>query len=161
MKHSSAQILTGLAAVLLFGSALADPAITGVTAQQRYPWNGKVDITYTVSGDIETIAQSQGLILKVSATDQETGTSYTASSLSGDTSLADGTHSIVWDMDADGLTLKSTNVVFPSHAKHRRPNTASSTCRRGQAPHPTQSPTSLRHPQAASMWTNTRRQSSS
>ncbi len=33
-------------------AAFAAPTITGVTAQQRYPWNGKVDISYTVTGDI-------------------------------------------------------------------------------------------------------------
>ena len=105
-----------LLAILIAASleAFASPAITGVTAQQRYPWNGKVDITYTASGDIPATAKEQALItsLKVTATDQETGTSYTATSLSGDMSLANGTHSIVWDMDAQGLTLKSTNVVF-------------------------------------------------
>jgi len=31
----------------------ADAAtITGATAKQRYPWNGKVDITYTLTGDV-------------------------------------------------------------------------------------------------------------
>ena len=55
--------------------AFAAPAITGVTAQQRYPWNGKVDISYTVSGDIAATAKQQALIteLKVTATDQEEG----------------------------------------------------------------------------------------
>ncbi len=99
---------------LLATPSFADPAITGVTAQQRYPWNGKVDITYTVSGDIAAAANAQAAIpsLKVTATDRDTGTSYTATSLSGDTSLANGTHSIVWDMDAQGLTFVSTNVIF-------------------------------------------------
>ena len=94
--------------------ALAIPTITDVTAQQRYPWNGKVDITYTVSGDIAAMAKEQGLItsLKVTATDGDTGQSYTASSLSGDTDLADGTYSVVWDMGAQGLDFVSTNVVF-------------------------------------------------
>ncbi len=103
--------------IVLFAASttvFATPAITGVTAQQRYPWNGKVDISYTVSGDIAETAKQQGLLttLKVTAADGETGLSYVASSVSGDTSLADGTHGIVWDMNADGLTFKSTNVVF-------------------------------------------------
>ena len=94
--------------------AFAAPAITGVTAQQRYPWNGKVDITYSVSGDIAAAANAQAAIplLKVTATDRDAGMTYTASSLSGDMGLGDGTHKCVWDMDAQGLTLKSTNVVF-------------------------------------------------
>lgn len=94
--------------------ALAAPSITGVTARQRYPWNGKVDITYTVSGDIATAAEQQGgtPYLMVTATDGTSGRRYAATSLSGDRSLADGTHNIVWDMGAQGLALVSTNVIF-------------------------------------------------
>ena len=44
-----------------FAAIAATPTITGVTAQQRYPWNGKVDISYTVTGDIAAEAkQSAG-----------------------------------------------------------------------------------------------------
>ncbi len=101
----------------LFASAalwLKGQSITAVSAQQRYPWNGKVDISYTVSGDIAAMAKQDALItsLKVMAMDRDANQTYTASSLSGDTSLADGSHSIVWDMEADGLAFKSTNVVF-------------------------------------------------
>ena len=113
MKTTNTAIIMAAVAAHM---AFAEPAITGVTAQQRYPWNGKVDITYTVSGDIANTAKQQALItsLKVTATDRETGTAYTATalSLSGNTGLGDGTHTLVWDMDAEGLTLKSTNVVF-------------------------------------------------
>ena len=115
MKPHHSALLSVSASLLLAHASFADPAITGVTAQQRHPWNGKVDITYTVSGDIAAAAKEQGLIntsLKVTATDQETGTSYTATSLSGDTGLSDGTHTLVWDMDAQGLAFVSTNVVF-------------------------------------------------
>jgi len=101
-------------AIGLAGWCLAEPSITDVTAQQRYPWNGKVDISYTVSGDIAAKAKEEGLItsLKVSAIDQTTSTTNIAMTLSGDLSLADGTHKIVWDMNAQGLIFKSTNVVF-------------------------------------------------
>lgn len=106
--------LIAFAALAAAHLAVATPTITDVTAQQHYPWDGKVDITYTVSGDIAATAMEQGLItsLKVTAKDGDTGQSYTASSLSGDASIADGTHSIVWDMGAQGLAFISTNVVF-------------------------------------------------
>ena len=107
----------GLAAVFVALTSWATPTISIVTAQQRYPWNGKVDITYTVSGDIaaycsETVLTNQ--TLKVTATDKDANTTYTAtaSALSGDTALTDGTHSLVWNFDGQGLCLKSTNVVF-------------------------------------------------
>ncbi|MBR4172224.1 MAG: formylglycine-generating enzyme family protein [Kiritimatiellae bacterium] len=90
--------------------ALATPSITNVTAQQRYPWNGKVDISYTVSGDIPASAPSA--MLKVTARDETSETSFVASSLTGDTTLTDGTHSLVWDMEAQGLAFISTNVIF-------------------------------------------------
>ena len=113
MKHIQ------LATAILFGltlSSLADtPTITGVTARQRYPWNGKVDITYTVTGDIEAEAEAHGMSqvsIKVTATDRSTGNSYTAASLMGDMGLSAGTHALVWDMNADGLSFVSDDVVF-------------------------------------------------
>ena len=108
MKQTLTAILLGIGLCSL--SAFADtPTITGVTARQRYPWNGKVDITYTVTGDVTQYIQPT---LKVTATDQTTGTTYTAASLTGDTGLSAGTHAFVWDMNADGLTFKSDEVVF-------------------------------------------------
>ena len=62
MKIIRLSYLTVAASILLATTTLADPAIIGVTAQQRYPWNGKVDITYTVSGDIAATARQQALI---------------------------------------------------------------------------------------------------
>ena len=95
--------------------AFADmPTITGVTAQQRYPWNGKVDISYTVTGDIAEEAKQQAVLtaLKVTAIDMVANTTNIATQLSGDTALTAGTHKFVWDMNAEGLTFKSSNVVF-------------------------------------------------
>ena len=104
-----------VAGMLLGGSLYgATPTISNVTAQQRYPWNGKVDISYTVSGDVASHCQNYGLIpsLKVTATDKVANKTYTATKLSGDTALTDGTHKLVWDLDAQGLAIKSGNVVF-------------------------------------------------
>ena len=92
--------------------AYADtPTITDVTAQQRYPWNGKVDISYTVTG-IEPKKNALWTSFRVTAIDMVANTTNVATQLSGDLSLEDGTHAIVWDMNADGLTFKSSNVVF-------------------------------------------------
>ena len=93
---------------------IASPTIREVTAQQRYPWNGKVDISYTVTGDIAAEAKQSAAVasLNVKAIDMVANTTNVATRLSGDTALTEGIHSIVWDMDAEGLTLKSTNVVF-------------------------------------------------
>lgn len=94
--------------------ACATPTITGVTAQQRYPWNGKVDISYMVTGDIAAEAKQKALItsLKVTAQDKVANKTYTATKLSGDRALTAGMHKFAWDMNAEGLTFKSTDVVF-------------------------------------------------
>ncbi len=103
---------------LFFALALVVPSvastITGVTAQQRYPWNGKVDISYTVTGDIAAEAKQAGGFawLKVSAVDLDANETYVATQQFGDAVLAAGRHTITWDMEAEGLTFKSTNVVF-------------------------------------------------
>ena len=100
--------------ILVFVTHAATPTITGVTAQQRYPWNGKVDISYTVTGDIAAEAKQKAVLtsLKVTAQDKVANTTYTATKLSGDRALTAGTHKFVWDMNAEGLTFKSSNVVF-------------------------------------------------
>lgn len=114
IKRSIANVTT-LVAIGIVSVAGADtPTITGVTAQQRYPWNGKVDISYTVAGDIGSEANQRAVFtsLKVTVIDLVANTTNTATQLSGDLSLEEGTHSIVWDMNAERLSIKSSNVVF-------------------------------------------------
>ncbi len=98
----------------LISTYAAEPTITDVTAQQRYPWNGKIDISYKVTGDIAAEARERGLItsLKVTATDESANKTYTATKLSGDMALTAGTHSLIWDLGEDGIPIKSSSVVF-------------------------------------------------
>ena len=111
MNKALGTVLLTLIGVAAFA---ATPTITGVTAQQRYPWNGKVDISYTVTGDIAAEAKQRAVFtsLKVTAIDMVANTTNIATQLSGDTALTAGTHKFVWDMNAEGLTFKSSNVVF-------------------------------------------------
>ena len=106
MKKALGTVLLTLIGVAVFAAA---PTITGVTAQQRYPWNGKVDISYTVTGDIAAEAKQRAVFtsLKVTAIDKVANTTNIATQLSGDTALTAGTHKFVWDMNAEGLTFKS------------------------------------------------------
>ena len=114
--NKSMRKILGLLVFVTTFTTWATPTITSVTAQQRYPWNGKVDIAYTVTGDIAGMALTNGLIttLKVTATDTVANTSYTATTaaLSGSTTLTAGNHAIVWDLDQQGVNLKSSNIVF-------------------------------------------------
>ena len=96
------------------GAFIAGSAIKNVTAKQRYPWNGKVDISYTIVGGVAAEAEQSGevAVLKVAAIDKTANTTNMATKLSGDVSVTEGTHSFVWDMEADGLSFRSSNVVF-------------------------------------------------
>ena len=102
------------ACAMVTACAAGGAEIRNVTAKQRYPWNGKVDIAYTIVGDVAAEAAQSGevAVLKVAAIDKTANTTNIASALSGDMSIAEGAHSLVWDMGADGLSFRSSNVVF-------------------------------------------------
>ena len=87
--------------VLLFGLAglgAAGATVSDVTARQRYPWNGKIDIDYTVTG-----VDTADTALAVSLTDHDTGRVYTLTDA--------GRHRVTWDTAVDGLDLVSSNVT--------------------------------------------------
>ena len=106
-------MMCGLA-ISSLGLLAVDPTISDVMVQLENPRNGKVHISYTVTGDIAGIAKERGLVtsLKVTATDNIANETYTATALSGDVGLSAGPHSLVWDMARDGLWPRSTNLVF-------------------------------------------------
>ena len=47
------------AGMMFFSLAAATPVVTSVTAQQRYPWNGNVDIVVTLSGASNDVARAE------------------------------------------------------------------------------------------------------
>ena len=101
MKKLVAMAMAALAAV-----AFADaPTISNVKAQQRYPWNGLVDIDYTITGD------TTGLNLSFSARDAETGATYTPKTFLSTPSSGAGTNRATWNPKADGYSIVSTNIV--------------------------------------------------
>ena len=81
--------------------------VKNVTAKYAWPWG--VYINYEVVGTLEAKAP-----LCVTATDRTKNVSYSSisSALSGDTGTAAGKHQIVWDLDKQGVSIQSTNVVF-------------------------------------------------
>ena len=91
--------------------------VRDVVAKQRFPWNGKVDITYTLTGDLSVglpKSKPNYFVFGVTATNRVDGTTYAAApdALSGDISTAAGTHHVVWDLNAQGIKFKSEDVVF-------------------------------------------------
>ena len=111
MKNLIALTMAALAAV-----ACADaPEIRNVTAKQRYPWNGKVDISFEIVGDLTNgIPAWNTPVVSLSATNRAGGACWTAAAdaVSGDTDTAEGIHHVVWDLDAQGLAFKSDEVAF-------------------------------------------------
>ena len=76
MKRLIAMAIVALTVIEFVSAA---PTVTDITAKQRYPWNGLVDITCKVSG-IE--ADAGGYEFAVVAVDKEAGREYTVSNFS-------------------------------------------------------------------------------
>lgn len=100
-------VLIGVVVNTVLANAVA--TVSNVKAQQRYPWNGLVDITYTISGDVATMANPS---IAIMAKDNKSGCTYLASTFEKKPSLTAGTHVATWNPDADGLKINSTDVAF-------------------------------------------------
>jgi len=102
---------TFAAAALAVTAAVVTVEADGVTLQvdqvrQRYPWNGLVDIDYTVSGDDAAVLGRDDnleiLLVNRDVTPAETNRALTF--LQAPLPLTAGQHRITWDANADGMT---------------------------------------------------------
>ena len=91
-----------IAAALSALAASAEISITGITARQRWPWNGLVDIDYTVGGNKNLLAELKARI-SLAAPD---GRSWVATKFlpGAEPSVEPGRHRATWDTKADGVT---------------------------------------------------------
>ena len=88
-----------LFSLLAAGLIAAEPTVTDVSVQQRWPWNGKVDIDYTLDCDDGETAD-----IEVSVSDGTTFLTATNTAFSGDlVSVARGRRRITFDPAAAGL----------------------------------------------------------
>ena len=99
------KIITAGVAVAVAVAFADAPTISNVRAQQRYPWNGLVDIDYTITGD------TTGLNLLFSARDAETGATYRPMTFLSTPSSSAGTNRATWNPKADGYSIVSTSIV--------------------------------------------------
>lgn len=94
-------------------AAFATPQLTIDRVQQRYPWNGLVDVDYTISG--MTMPADHLLRVKFSYPTAETTETVIASNFLEyafcDLPTENGTHRITWDSAADGAFFHATNVT--------------------------------------------------
>ena len=125
--------LHGLATLTLaiFGMAwaamAAEPMVTDVTAKQRFPWNGLVDITCNVTGINGT---ADGLIFAVAAVDTDSGTTNGLRHVwlvqNGTNSIdrevhTNGNYRLLWDAQADlGQVVYSNMVMCVALESHDR-----------------------------------------
>ena len=93
--------------VMMSANLFADVSITGVSAKQRYPWNGLIDITYTVSGDVGSMTRPS---IIMTAVDENTGLTYLATTFSVAPQMTEGTHTATWNPIADGLRITSDKM---------------------------------------------------
>ena len=88
-------------------AAIADPSISVDAVAQRWPWNNKLDIKYTVSGGQDVAAE---VFAKVVFTATIGGASYTVDGSSIGADASDGTHIATWTVPS-GLRAKNCTMA--------------------------------------------------
>lgn len=81
------------------------PTVSDVVARQRYPWNGMVDIDYTITGD------ASGCVAEITVEDLQGGKTYTPTKFLSVLPTTEGRHRVTWSTEAEGVTIISTNVA--------------------------------------------------
>ena len=104
-----------LCALMLMGVGLAAysaaPTVTSVTAQQRYPWNGLVDIVVTINGEQSDVANAN---YTFAATDSATKKALTIAHVTPQGNATGAgttwTRHFIWDTNADLGEVKIDDV---------------------------------------------------
>ena len=99
-------IASGIVFVMSGAMVLHAATVSDVTARQRYPWNGMVDIDYTITG-----SDTEDTAIAVKVTDTDTGKVYTPTNFLEVPPTVAGRHRITWSTEADGLNLIASNVT--------------------------------------------------
>lgn len=108
-------------AVLLFAGALASVqaaglSVTNVTAQQRWPWNGLVDIDYEILCD----NADEDVYVYPTGFDKDRNLAIAPRTLTGaganNQTVKPGKHRMTWNMAADEPTLHSSAFAISIHA---------------------------------------------
>ena len=99
----------------LLGSAAfaATPTVTAVTAQQRYPWNGNVDIVVTLSGASNDVARAECVFVATNCATKAALSVVHVTPVEG--AVGSGTtwtRRFVWDATADVGEVKIADVAL-------------------------------------------------
>ena len=104
-------VIAGLA--IAMGASAGDVSVTAVTAQQRYPWNGLVDVTVTFSGASGDVAKTACEFFATNgATRARLPFAYVHPEGSDSGSGSVWTRRYVWDARADVGEVKLDDVVL-------------------------------------------------
>ena len=109
-------LVTALFASSALVVSAATPTVSNVTAKQRYPWNGMVDITCTVSGISETTKPLKLVVAAVNSGNVHNISQFWV--VKNGTNSTDrkvhtnGTYHLVWDSKADFDNQICSNMVM-------------------------------------------------
>ena len=117
MRKSMKRML--VAGIMMAAAAIAEAGgltVTNVTAQQRWPWNGLVDIDYEILGD----NADEDVYVYPTGFDKDRNIAFAPRTLTGDGAngqpVKPGRHRLTWDMAADEPTLHSSAFAISVHA---------------------------------------------
>ena len=117
-------LFAAVAAVVLAATPLAGRSMTIEVSkvQQRYPWNGLVDIDYTITrnqGEQELdLAKHSIRITVVNCAETPAVTNVAHVFRQGALPVSDGTHRVTWDANAEGVNFKSQDVKVFAEVVH-------------------------------------------
>ena len=98
-----------LSAALLSALTASAASITGVSANQRWPWNNLVDVDFTISGSTASMAYRIELSATYNNGDNKV---YANSYLTEPVVEGDGPKRVTWDLGADCPELKSDDFTI-------------------------------------------------
>ena len=87
-------------------SALADVTITDITARQRWPWNGLIDIDFTIAG----AAAGETFAIEIDATAENGAKSLVAKTYASEPVAGTGANRVVWDLGADYPEFRANDL---------------------------------------------------
>ena len=94
------------AMALVSTSAIAAVTIDNITARQRWPWNGLVDIDFTISG----AAAGEVFAIDINATAAGGATSLSAKTYAEEPLVGVGTSRVVWNLGADYPDFRANDL---------------------------------------------------
>ncbi len=113
-RHPALATATLAAALVVLGTASAAPNVSITKVEQRWPWNNKVDITYTAGGQDVANGEYYRIVFSVLVDGVEIATIDGTTDVGA--SASPGTHTITWTAPA-GIKTSSFAVsakMYPS-----------------------------------------------